>query len=240
MRTAATLNTKVKIAEDIYLLSFNCIINTDIIPGQFFMINKYNSVFQLRHPFSIHRQTEEGFEIIISVVGDFTRELSQLSTGEVIDIIGPSGNGYLPPAGKKIIALGGGIGVAPFANFENFTENIIYAVGFKSSDKLVTVNLPKSRTVIYTEDGSSGKQGLVTDYLNSFKDDQCIIFSCGPEKMLSKTAEIARSNGLKAYFSLESYMVCGVGACSGCVSPLLKDYRKVCKDGPVFPLGDMK
>ena len=240
MRTVATLNTKEEIAENIYLLSFNCVIDDDITPGQFFMIKKNISAFQLRHPFSIHRQTEKGFEILVSVVGDFTTELSNISEGEKIDVIGPLGNGFIPPSDSKIIAAGGGIGVAPLANFENFTEDIIYAVGFRSSDKIAVVNLPEDRTVIYTDDGSSGKRGYVTDYLESIDDEEIIIFSCGPEQMLYKVAEIAKTNRLRAYFSLESYMVCGLGACSGCVSPLLKSYKKVCKEGPVFSLEELR
>ena len=42
--------------------------------------------------------------------------------------------------------------------------------------------------------------------------------------------------------SYEERMACGIGACYGCVVKATVDsgYVRVCKDGPIFPLGVLK
>jgi dihydroorotate dehydrogenase electron transfer subunit len=65
-----------------------------------------------------------------------------------------------------------------------------------------------------------------------------MLFVCGPEEMMRKTAEIAAAQKIPAQLSLESMMGCGFGACWGCVRRIKEDgggkWRKICEDGPVF------
>ncbi|MBC7325363.1 MAG: NAD-dependent dihydroorotate dehydrogenase B electron transfer subunit, partial [Moorella sp. (in: Bacteria)] len=49
--------------------------------------------------------------------------------------------------------------------------------------------------------------------------------------------------GFTAYVLLEEAMACGIGACKGCVckiadpgTPTGYIYKRVCQDGPVFPV----
>ena len=63
--------------------------------------------------------------------------------------------------------------------------------------------------------------------------------SCGPRPML-KAVEAHYTRG---YMSFESRMACGIGACMACVA---KDkleenmYHRICKEGPVFPIGKVE
>jgi dihydroorotate dehydrogenase electron transfer subunit len=64
---------------------------------------------------------------------------------------------------------------------------------------------------------------------------QLAVYSCGPQMMLQRMAQIAKELDLHCQVSLETHMACGVGACWGCAA-LQKNgtYTRVCVDGPVF------
>jgi dihydroorotate dehydrogenase electron transfer subunit len=112
-------------------------------------------------------------------------------------------------------------------------------------------SLPKGIQFIpVTEDGSAGRKGLVTDILPDFLDWADHVYACGPVDMYKAMAETSlpvlntaagRSNsGLsKCQVSLEVRMGCGFGACYGCTINTRKGLKQVCRDGPVFELGDI-
>ena len=66
------------------------------------------------------------------------------------------------------------------------------------------------------------------------------IYGCGPKVMLKAINE-QFGQTKKGYLSFEERMGCGIGACFACVCDTtenyVKDYVKVCSDGPVFPKG---
>ena len=88
-----------------------------------------------------------------------------------------------------------------------------------------------------TDDGSYGHHGLVTELAE--QEDFDAVFACGPVPMLRAAKALAESRGVPCYLSLEERMACGIGACLGCATPLLREdgsqyFGHVCKDGPVF------
>jgi len=85
---------------------------------------------------------------------------------------------------------------------------------------------------IFTDDGSEGRKGYPTDILKDLhkKNSYSIIYTCGPEIMMSKVYEFCRKHNIQCEASLERYMKCGIGICGQCVC----DGQMVCKDGPVF------
>lgn len=101
-----------------------------------------------------------------------------------------------------------------------------------------------------TEDGSAGVKGLLTDVLPGLLDGADRICACGPLDMYRTMAEMSaafegagearRSAKLKeCQVSLEVTMGCGFGACYSCTIKTVKGLQQVCRDGPVFPLGDI-
>ena len=66
-------------------------------PGQFVMLRgDWGTEPLLRRPFSIYRYRPSGggVEILYKVVGAGTRLLSEMGSGDELDIIGPLGNGF--------------------------------------------------------------------------------------------------------------------------------------------------
>lgn len=106
--------------------------------------------------------------------------------------------------------------------------------------------------VISTDDGSYGYKGYVTQaleaYLDKFFTDtwevgskRPVLYTCGPEIMMKRVAEIARARGLTCYAAVERAMACGMGTCQSCCIRVKSDthadgwkYALACTDGPVF------
>ena len=94
-----------------------------------------------------------------------------------------------------------------------------------------------------TDDGSLGRQGLVTEPLVEILErepaDGIHLFACGPDPMLHAVRRLALEHGVTCDLALEAHMACGFGVCLGCVVPTRDEagrfaYRRVCVEGPVM------
>lgn len=226
------------------------------LAGQFIMLKTDDRIDPLlRRPFSIHQVTREsgkitGLEILYKVVGTVTGRLSRMRKGDIIDLVGPLGNGFdVAKTNKKVFITAGGIGVAPFVYLadkliEEKTDPELCNVfigGRSESDILCKAYFEKlgMKVHIATDDGSIGYKGLVTDLISAElqKGKPDIIYSCGPHPMLKAVADIAAKNEIKCLVSTETLMACGLGACLGCAVEDVKneeEYLHVCVNGPVF------
>ncbi len=102
---------------------------------------------------------------------------------------------------------------------------------------------------ITTEDGSLGTKGLITDLLGPFLITcyalRVTLYTCGPPGMLAAVARLAEKHGIPCQASVEANMACGFGACMGCAIEIRsqdtsRQYKLVCKDGPVFDAREIK
>lgn len=101
-------------------------------------------------------------------------------------------------------------------------------------------------SLLATDDGSAGYHGFITDCLverlgqSDLAAKDIVIYSCGPEAMLAKVAEIAKDKNIDCQVSLERKMACGIGLCQSCAVQCRLNgsnetvYKMCCKDGPVF------
>jgi dihydroorotate dehydrogenase electron transfer subunit len=262
---SAILNIKVKIlsrkeaAPNIYLMKLKAPeIVQNALPGQFIHIKCSKDNYPLlRRPLSIHRIDKEKGEIhiLFQVMGEGTKLLAQREVGDDLDIMGPIGNGFsIYPESRKIIIVGGGIGVAPLLALaeESIVQGKEVRVLIGALKKELVIGEEDFRKLgakvdVATDDGSYKYKGLVTDLLEgSIREGWLVdqIFACGPKPMLRKIVEISLDNHIDCQVSLEERMACGIGACLGCVCKIkTKDkkedkvkyeYKRVCVDGPVF------
>jgi dihydroorotate dehydrogenase electron transfer subunit len=210
----------------------------------------------LRRPFSVHARDEDTVEIFFARTGLGTSILADKKPGETLDVLGPLGKGFLLPRaakGKTFDLVGGGRGIAPLY----FLALELRAKGGRPRvfyGGLTEADLPllgkfaarKMEVFVSTDDGSAGFPGLVTAMLHrelARSAPPALIFACGPDPMMKKTAEIAAARGVPVQVSLESIMGCGIGACWGCVRkvrrPAGAEWVKICEDGPVFAAGEI-
>lgn len=215
-------------------------------PGQFVHILVPNHT--LRRPISIANVDPKNntITILFKVVGSGTNTLAAHRSGDVLDLLGPCGNGFHIDhfSGQTALLIGGGIGVPPLYYLgKTLAEkqiDIISVLGFQTADHIFYEEkfAALGETFIATDDGSYGHHGFVTDVLQQVDAfDQ--YYSCGPTPMLQAvTTQLKHKRG---YISLEERMGCGVGACFACVIPTNDErgYQKICKDGPVFAAGEV-
>lgn len=216
-----------------------------VAPGQFAHIAVPSKT--LRRPISICDASEHErlLRFVFEVRGEGTKILSQLEPGAPVNLIAPIGNGFpLVPGGKRVVLVGGGIGVPPLVSLAKKYQSDAHAVlGFRHKDAVILTDdfvRAGCRVDITTDDGSFGVHGFVTDVLRTcLTSETACVYACGPTPMLKAVSTLCWERGVDCYVSLEERMACGVGACLGCACKVrLEDgsetFRHVCKDGPVF------
>jgi NAD(P)H-flavin reductase len=215
-------------------------------------------------PISFSSLINEGGEFVhtIRLVGNVTREICSRRVGDLVQLRGPFGNGWpLEKAyGKNLIIVAGGIGMAPLRpviqhvvrDRKNFgrvfilygartVNDILYGKELKKwgSARDVTVHVsvdeapPKARPGLHV--------GVVTTLFDLIDAplQESVTFTCGPEIMMRFVALQLLLKGQRPcdiFISMERRMKCGIGHCGHCQIGA----KYVCKDGPVFPYGDIK
>jgi len=218
----------------------------------------------LKRPLSIHRWFGGDFQLLYRVAGKGTKILSRKKRDDVLDIIGPLGKGFRTGKSKgAIILIAGGLGIAPiFALADSLVKkkktnpptpegrgrNVLLFYGARTkgevlcTDELASIGIDP---VVSTDDGSLGKKGTIVNVLEkhfAYKSSNVtdlLLYACGPEPMLHALSRLAKKHSLRGYVALEEKMACGLGTCLGCVVKTIKGYKRVCKEGPVFPIEDI-
>ncbi len=220
-------------------------------PGQFYMIEVGNSFDPLlKRPFSYFRKTEEGIQFLYTIKGKGTSLMKDFKQGKFININGPLGTGYPKlEKGYTPLLVAGGIGIASiFSLAETFAKKAIILYGARNKDNILALNELKGLTdelIISTDDGSLGEKGTVIDVLNDFLTRRSslvprhLLYACGPKPMLEAISKIVIDKGINGYVSMEENMACGFGACLGCAVKTIHGYKRVCKEGPVFPIEEI-
>lgn len=242
-----------KIAKDIFDIQLaGDVVQEMTNPGQFVHVRTQGYLETLlRRPISIAdvNLDNQQCRLIYRVEGSGTKNLSEKKNGDNLDIIGPLGNGFPIAHIKKrqtAILVGGGIGVPPLLDLSKHLARrgiaVKHVLGFSTKAEVFAEAefAALGETWVTTADGSYGDGGFVTDVMDDIAFD--VLYACGPTPMLKALEQ--RYAYKEAYFSLEQRMGCALGVCMACVCPVPGDqtgtaYRKVCSDGPVFPLGDV-
>lgn len=218
-------------------------------PGQFLQVKvPANGVTFLRRPISIHYIDfkTNTLEILVRRAGPGTNTLCDLTEGKTINIMLSLGNGFpLDNIGKKVLCIGGGIGVAPLLYYGKMLKDrgvdFKYLLGGRTRHDLLCLKRFEelAPVEVATDDGSMGTHGLVTQ-CPSFKSDEADTWVvCGPLPMMKAIARQAKSRQINCFVSLENTMACGMGACLCCVENTTQGHKCACTDGPVFNTNEL-
>lgn len=251
--TAAVLGQEM-LAEGIYSMWIRTErIASQAVPGQFIDLYSRDGARLLPRPISLCEIDRDGgrLRIVYRIAGEGTREFSGYKAGDPVDILGPLGNGFpLEEAeGKRLVLIGGGIGIPPMLETAKAVPGEKTAVlGYRDSRMFLKEEFEQvSSVVIATEDGSVGTKGNVLDAVRAEGVKGDVIFACGPTPMLRAVKEYAAENGIECFISLEERMACGIGACLACVCQTVREdghshvcNKRICKDGPVFRAEEVK
>jgi dihydroorotate dehydrogenase electron transfer subunit len=204
----------------------------------------------LRRPFSFADVTVKGSktlaDILYCVVGPGSLRMTTLSAGDSVSVIGPLGNGFSVPEGKKTALLvAGGMGAGPLQHLgkalaaDHLDINVIAFAGAKAAQALpfekrldqISQELGFSlaeyakygiESLVATDDGSAGYKGPITECVVDWLDRanlnsaETIMYGCGPEAMLDHLAKIAAERKIDCQVSMERLMACGIGLCQSC------------------------
>lgn len=213
-------------------------------PGQFAMLYGKDKSRLLPRPISICRMDGTALRLVYRVVGAGTREFSGLKAGEELEVLGPLGNGFpIPQAqGKRVLLLGGGIGIPPMLETAAaLGSNAAAVLGYRDELFLNEEFETFCPVEIATEDGNHGVRGNVLDAVREKNLSADMLFACGPLPMLRAVKSYAQEKQIPCWISMEERMACGIGACLGCVCDSTQEdehlhvnRKRVCKDGPVF------
>jgi dihydroorotate dehydrogenase electron transfer subunit len=244
-----------QIAEQIFQLTLQGDLVSEMgNPGQFVHLKVSEGATPLlRRPISISEVNKDTmqFTMIYRAEGAGTQLLSKKKVEDVVDVLGPIGNGFPIDqmiSGQTALLVGGGIGVPPLLELSTQLVakgiKVQHVLGFQTKKAVFLENefSALGKTIITTDDGSYGYQGFVTDAIKDYDLQFDTMFTCGPTPMLRALEKL---HGHKPLFlSLEERMGCGIGACFACVchtgdDPTGTSYKKVCSDGPVFKAGEV-
>ena len=248
VKIKSTVAEQKKLAEGIYsmwLLAEEIAVQAK--PGQFISVYSNDKSRVLPRPISICEiDREQGkLRIVYRVVGKGTEEFSKALAGDTFEILGPLGNGFpLEKAkGKRVLMVGGGIGVPPMLQTAKEAEaEAVIVSGYRNSDLFLKEELENAGSLyIATEDGSVGTKGNVLDAIRENDIQADVMFACGPTPMLRALKQYAEEKNMPCWISMEEKMACGIGACLACVCQTKNvdghsnvHNARVCKDGPVF------
>ena len=224
-------------------------------PGQFYMLaaaERWGAGEDERpylpRAFSYLRRVDGELHFMLEDVGPGTARLCELRPGEDLLILGPLGEPFRRPDGRRPVLCGGGVGIAPLAALQDDLHSrppaphhqATVLLGFRDAEHAPGAALMRDAEVA-TDDGSAGHHGRVTELLErELGDDDVEVFACGPPPMLEAVRALCAERGVTAQLALEAGMACGYGACFGCVVPTRDGYARVCVDGPVFEAASLE
>jgi len=228
----------------------------EILPGQFVQVRVDDSPSTfLRRPISINFVDKQSNELwlLIQLVGAGTRRLAKSTPGDLINIVYPLGNGFSlpddiftdPDTNKKLLLIGGGVGVAPLlhlgAHLLTLKFKPMFLLGARSKKDLLQIDEFSKYGEVFmtTEDGTCGEKGYVTNHPVLNSGDFDYLYTCGPKPMMVAVAKYARQHSIQGEVSLENNMACGIGACLCCVEKTTFGNIRTCIEGPVMNINTL-
>ena len=176
-------------------------------PGEFVMV--WN--FKNEKPMSISQINDDELAISVKNIGEFTSQLHNLKVGDEIGVRGSYGNGFDNSfEGKNIVAIGGGVGMAPInAIARDLIEkgnNVDVIVAAQTKDELL--------------------------FADSLEKTGANVHHCTDEIMMKGIFDILEDASIPGQYSLERYMKCALGVCGQCCVD--SEGWRICVEGPVF------
>ncbi len=215
-------------------------------PGQFVivMLNEHGE----RIPLTIadFDRNKGTITLVIQAVGKTTRQMQQeCKVGTTLyGMVGPMGIPSPMSHAKKVVCVGGGLGVAPiFPQARGFKEAGAYVVailGFRTKDLVFWEKKFRDccdELILCTNDGSAGMKGMITDGIKvalAKHDDIEEVVAIGPPVMMKACADATRAAKIKTMVSVNPIMVDGTGMCGGCRVKVGDEVKFACVDGPDF------
>ncbi|MDE3112937.1 MAG: sulfide/dihydroorotate dehydrogenase-like FAD/NAD-binding protein [Chloroflexota bacterium] len=215
-------------------------------PGQFVIVMSHAEGERIPLTIADLDRSAGTITLVVQAVGKTTREMQRdlRAGGSLYALVGPMGHPSHVGEAKKVVIVGGGLGIAPtYPIARAFKESGAYVIGvIGSRNKDLVFWEDRFRAVcdeftICSDDGSVGIKGLVTLGIQQALErhsDVDELVAIGPPVMMRACAELTRPRGIKTVVSLNPIMVDGTGMCGGCRVKVGTTTKFACVDGPEF------
>ncbi|MEA3463340.1 MAG: sulfide/dihydroorotate dehydrogenase-like FAD/NAD-binding protein [Bacteroidota bacterium] len=189
--------------------------------------------------------TEKGtITLIIQKVGVTSAKICELEVGdEITDVVGPLGKPTHIENVGTVLASGGGVGVAPLLPiveaFKQAGNRVITVLAARKKELIILEEQMREysdEVIIMTDDGSYGKQGLVTNGMEEviLREKVDLAVTVGPAIMMKFVTLLTGKYNIPTVASLNTLMVDGTGMCGACRVSIGGKTKFVCVDGPEF------
>jgi NAD(P)H-flavin reductase len=215
-------------------------------PGQFVIVMSHAAGERIPLTIADFDRRNGTITLVVQAVGKTTKEMQQTcKVGSFLHaLVGPMGAPSALTGRKKVVCVGGGLGVAPiFPQARGFKENGAYVIGvlgFRTRQLIFWKERFEAccdELILCTDDGSAGIKGFVSDGIKlaiSGHRDIDEVVAIGPPVMMRACAETTRPHAIKTVVSLNPIMVDGTGMCGGCRVRVGDQIKFACVDGPDF------
>ncbi|MCA1756957.1 MAG: sulfide/dihydroorotate dehydrogenase-like FAD/NAD-binding protein [Bacteroidales bacterium] len=182
--------------------------------------------------------------LIIQRVGVTSHKLSLMEAGDMLeDVVGPLGHATEVEKLGTVLCAGGGVGIAPLLpiarSFKEAGNRVITVLAARNRELLILeeeIRACSDEVIIMTDDGSYGRQGLVTHGMEEILEREKVhlAVAIGPAIMMKFAALTTAKYNVKTIASLNTIMVDGTGMCGACRVSVGGKTKFVCVDGPEF------
>jgi NAD(P)H-flavin reductase len=215
-------------------------------PGQFVIVITHELGERIPLTIADFDRDKGTITLVVQAVGKTTKEMQRNCRPgtELFSVVGPMGTPSRIGDARKVVCVGGGLGVAPiFPQARAFKESgayVIGVVGFRTKELVFWEDKFRKycdEFIICTDDGSVGLKGLVTEGITVAMEkhpDIDEVIAIGPPIMMKACAETTRPRDIKTTVSLNPIMVDGTGMCGGCRVKVGGRMMFACVDGPDF------
>ncbi|MCL7466649.1 dihydroorotate dehydrogenase electron transfer subunit [Phaeovulum sp. NW3] len=226
-------------------------------PGQFFQllcpVAGGDTPF-LRRPMSIYGYDRAAglLQFLYKVTGAGTRGLATLREGDMLNVLGPLGQGFsMPNEWRRLMLVARGVGLATLAPLakeaQRLGRSLTAICSARSPELAMSVELFRdcgAEVIVVTDtDGSSAPEALrilIEDRIA--RDGVDAFYTCGSSRLLRLLQDIGARHGIPGEIAMEQQMACGLGMCQACVRSFREGdtirHRRVCREGPVFPIAE--
>lgn len=189
--------------------------------------------------------TEKGtITLIAQRVGVSSHKLCAMEAGDsILDVVGPLGKATHISNVGTVLCAGGGVGVAPLFPIVQAMKmagnRVITVIAARSKELVILEDKMRAYSdelIIMTDDGTYGKQGLVThgmeEVIQREKINEAVVI--GPAVMMKYAALTTKKYDIPTLASLNTIMVDGTGMCGACRVTVGGKTEFVCVNGPEF------
>ena len=214
-------------------------------PGQFIILRVDEDGERIPLTVAGYDREKGTVRIIFQIVGATTEKLNHLNEGDCLhDFVGPLGQPTHTDGYKKVCVVGGGVGCAialPVAEkLHELGVEVHSIVGFRNKDLVILEDEFKAcsdKFVMMTDDGSYGRQGVVTTPLDEMikaGENYDLVITIGPLIMMKFVVKTTKPHNIPTTVSMNPIMIDGTGMCGGCRLSVGGETKFACVDGPDF------